>query len=95
MDGVWGIYYDVFVGDINIMVECYVVFRCVGVEKEDFRLKSVFEFIYVNGGFKYVCVFIKYWLVLIGEWLWNKMLNLFFEVIYFFKWFLFFIYNFV
>lgn len=95
VDGVWDIYLGVFVGDINIIIESYIVFKLYGVCVEEFVMVVVCVWILVYGGIFYcVCIFIKLWLVFLGEWLWDDVLCLLFEFIFLLYWVFFSVYQF-
>lgn len=93
-DGSWGVYHEAPSGDLNATVECYAALRCSGASPEEPALKAARQWIFDHGGVKSTRVFTKIWLALIGEWPWNGTPCMPPELIFFPRWFPFYLYNF-
>ena len=93
-DGAWGVYHDAPSGDLNATVECYAALRASGARADEPKIAAARQWILEHGGVAGTRVFTKIWLALIGEWPWKGTPCLPPELIFFPKWFPFYLYNF-
>ncbi len=85
-DGSWEIYYKAPTGDINTTVECYTALKIAGFDPKSDLMTRARKWILDHGGLKYLRVFTKYWLALLGQWPWEHTPNLPPEIIFLPPW---------